>query len=188
MVTLKALHPDLLNDFLYFFEKLAFPDNPAWASCYCYYFHTAGNDQEWAKRTGEENRAGARDLILAGKMGGYLAYSGGSPVGWCNANGKTTYARLAADENLEGDPKEKVGSIVCFIIAPRHRRKGVAGELLEGACAGFGDKNYDWVEGYPRKRASSDARHYHGPLSMFESAGFKIYREFPEFFVVRKEI
>ncbi|KPK85728.1 MAG: hypothetical protein AMJ94_18765 [Deltaproteobacteria bacterium SM23_61] len=107
-------------------------------------------------------------------------------MGWCNANDKRNYARLAADKNLRIDPREKVGSIVCFIIGPQYRRRGIAKRLLEEACAGFEKKGYAYAEAYPRKEAASDAQHYHGPLSMYLQAGFEVHREFPEFLIVRK--
>jgi len=86
------------------------------------------------------------------KMAGYLAYLEDSPVGWCNANDKRNYARLAADKNLGIDPREKVGSIVCFVIGPQYRRRGIAKRLLEEACAGFEKKGYACAEGLPPKK------------------------------------
>ena len=185
-VKVKPLTPERLGDFFHFFDRVGFIDNPDWASCYCYYFHIVCNEAEWAKRSGEENREKSREGILSGKMAGYLAYLDESPVGWCNANDKRNYARLEADKNLASDPREKVGSIVCFIIGPQYRRRGIAKQLLEEACSGFEKKGYACAEAYPRRGASSDAQHFHGPLSMYLQAGFKVHREFPEFLIVRK--
>jgi ribosomal protein S18 acetylase RimI-like enzyme len=187
-VTVKPLTPERLDDFFHFFDRVGFIDNPEWASCFCYYFHIACSEAEWAKRSGAKNREKTREGVLSGKMAGYLAYLGESPVGWCNANDRRNYARLAADKNLEIDPQEKVGSIVCFVIGPQYRRRGIANRLLEEACAGFERDGYVDAEAYPRKGASSDAQHYHGPLSMYLRAGFTVHREFPEFLVVRKRL
>jgi ribosomal protein S18 acetylase RimI-like enzyme len=186
-LTVKPLNPERLEDFFHFFEQVAFIDNPDWASCYCSYYHIACSEAEWAKRSGKENRESTRQGILSGKMRGYLAYLGQSPVGWCNANGKGNYARLAADK-MGNDSREKVGSIVCFVIGPQYRRRGIAKRLLEEACAGFERDGYVDAEAYPRKGASSDAQHYHGPLSMYLKAGFTVHREFPEFLIVRKRL
>jgi ribosomal protein S18 acetylase RimI-like enzyme len=186
-VTVKPLVPERLDDFFHFFDRVAFIDNPEWASCYCYYFHIACSEAEWAKRSGAENREKTREGVLSGTTAGYLAYLDESPVGWCNANDKRNYARLAADKSLPSDPREKVGSIVCFVIGPQYRRRGIARRLLEEACAGFEKKGYACSEAYPRRGASSDAQHYHGPLSMYLKAGFKVHREFPDFLIVRKE-
>ena len=187
-VAIKPLTPERLDDFFHFFDQVAFTDNPAWSSCYCFYYHIACGEAEWAKRAGWENREKARDWILSGKMGGYLAYLDKSPVGWCNANDRRNYARLAADKGLGDDAEEKVGSIVCFIIEPQSRRRGIAKGLLEEACAGFERDGYIDAEAYPRKGAASDAQHYQGPLSMYLKAGFTVHRKFPEFLIVRKRL
>ncbi len=187
-LTVKPLTPERLDDFFHFFDQVAFTDNPKWASCYCFYYHIACSEAEWAKRSGEENRERTRENVLSRKMAGYLAYLDAFPVGWCNANDKGNYVRLAADKNLERDPREKVGSIVCFVIGPRYRRRGIAKRLLEEACAGFEKKGYSCAEAYPRKEVSGDAQHYHGPLSMYLQAGFEVHREFPKFLIVRKRL
>ena len=186
--TFKPLQAEILPDFFHFFDHVGFSDNPDWASCYCCYFHIACTEKEWTKRTREENRKYAERSILSGDMKGYLAYRNGLPVGWCNANDKAMLGRLTADRDLLDSRGEKVGSVVCFVIAPSFRKQGIARQLLEEACTGFKNLNYGFVEAYPRKKGSSDAQHYHGPLSMYQKAGFFIHKEFPEYFVVRKEL
>jgi hypothetical protein len=37
-VTINPLTAELLDDFVCFFDQVAFTDNPDWASCYCYYY------------------------------------------------------------------------------------------------------------------------------------------------------
>ncbi len=139
-VIAKALSPELMDDFFHFFDHVAFSDNPDWASCYCYYFHVAGDLEQWGRRKKEENRTAAEQFITTGKMNGYLAYFDGSPVGWCNANSKAGYARVAADKDLADGGDENVGSVVCFVIAPGFRKQGIARQLLAEACSGFKDK------------------------------------------------
>jgi len=185
---IKPIIPERVSDFLYFFDHVAFTDNPDWASCYCYYSHIACHAEQWAKRSKEENRDGARQLILTETMKGYLAYIDDSPVGWCNANHKASYPRLLAEKELWEPAREKIGSIVCFIIAPHHRRKGIAHQLADAACSGFKSKGYDCAEAYPRKQASSDAQHYHGPLPLYMKAGFAVHKEFADYFIVRKKL
>lgn len=185
-ITVKSLTPSLLDDFLYFFDQVAFTDNPEWASCYCHYYHYGCTNKEWRKRSKEENRSSTRQLILSGEMQGYLAYIDSKPAGWCNANNKTKYDRLLAEKELLDSPAEKVGSIVCFLIAPGHRRKGLARQLFTEAMEGFKMKGYQYLEAYPRKKALTEAHHYHGTLSMYEKAGFTIYKELNDYYVVRK--
>src|SRR4030042_1999813 len=164
---IEPLTPELVDDFLHFFDHVAFADNPDWASCYCYFFHVSQDDWEKRERTKEENREGARQLILAGGMHGYLAYADGQPVGWCNANDKSSYRRLLDEKELWDADSDKVGAIVCFIIAPDQRRKGIARQLLQGVCSGFESQGYDYVEAYPRQGELSAADQYHGPLSLY---------------------
>jgi len=71
---IKPLEPDLLDDFLYYFDNIGFADNPDWSVCYCHFYHFAGSIKEWEKRTGEENRNASIGLIRSGKMHGFLAY------------------------------------------------------------------------------------------------------------------
>jgi hypothetical protein len=61
--TIRELTPELLNDFLNFFDHDAFADNPAWFGCYCMYHHFTGTDEEWNKRPASENRETMRTLI-----------------------------------------------------------------------------------------------------------------------------
>ena len=45
------LTPELLDDFLNFFDHDAFADNPVWFGCYCMYYHFMGTVEEWDKRS-----------------------------------------------------------------------------------------------------------------------------------------
>lgn len=188
VITIKPLTTGLLDDFLCFFDHVAFTDNPEWASCYCYYYHIACTNREWRKRSKEENRSSTSQLILSGEMQGYLAYLDGLTAGWCNANRKDKFQRLLAEKELWDSSDEKSGSIVCFLIAPENRKKGVARLFLTEAVAGFKSKGYEYAEAYPRKGAVPDAHQYHGPLSMYEKAGFTIHKELQHYYVVRKRL
>ena len=72
---------------------------------------------------------------------------------------------------------DRIGSIVCFVIAKNHRRKGIARRLLEAACKGFKAQGFTMAEAYVLKDAKGDAMNYPGPLSMYLSAGFEPFRE-----------
>ena len=183
---IEPLTPGLVDDFLCFFDHIAFADNPDWGSCYCYFFHVS--EADWEKSTKEENREGAKQLILAGKMHGYLAYADSQPVGWCNANDKSSYQRLLNEKELWDSEEGKVGAIVCFIIAPDQRRKGIARQLLQGVCSGFEGQGYDYVEAYPRRGELSAAEQYHGPLFMYTEEGFVVHKDCGDYDIVRKRL
>jgi len=90
-ISIKPLSPDLINDFLSFFDNMVFLENPEWSICYCYSYHFTGTKEEWEK---EKNRSSAIKFIKENKMTGYLAYSDNKPVGWCNVNNRLNYQRL----------------------------------------------------------------------------------------------
>lgn len=188
-IKIKPLGPELIDDFLYFFDHIAFIDNPDWAVCYCHFYHFNGSNKEWTKRTGDENRNASINLIQSGKMNGYFAYLDNKPVGWCNANLKANFQKLSLLEELKTTFDGKAASIVCFLISHLHRRKGIARKLLQYACTDLKDKGYDCIEAYPRKGEKlSEAHQYHGPLSLYRSEGFNIHKELKDFYIVRKNL
>jgi ribosomal protein S18 acetylase RimI-like enzyme len=184
-IQIKALSPELLDDFLSYFDNIAFSDNPEWAGCYCQFYHFKGTSEEFSKRTAKDNRESSKKLILSGKMNGLMAYHDDKPVGWCNVNSKENYAIIPFKE----ESQEKIASIICFIIAPSYRKHGLARKLLRYACSSSQDKEYDLIEVYPRKgKKLSDAISYRGPASLYLSEGFYIYKEFEDYYVMRKNL
>jgi ribosomal protein S18 acetylase RimI-like enzyme len=188
-VKIKPLGPDLIEDFLFFFDNVAFEDNPDWASCYCHFYHFNGTNEEWIKTTAKANRNASISLIQSGKMTGYLAYSDDKPVGWCNANLKENFQKLLIMKEFKTSIDGKLASIVCFIISHLYRRKGIARKLLQYACKDLKEKDFDYVEAYPRKGDKlSNAHQYRGPISLYKSEGFIIYKELKNFYIVRKKL
>jgi hypothetical protein len=90
-ITIKPLTPNILDDYLFFFDNMIFKENPEWSKCYCFSYHFVGTKEQWNKK---ENRSSVIEFVHAGKMTGYLAYSDNKPVGWCNANNRLNYQRL----------------------------------------------------------------------------------------------
>ena len=181
---IRELTPDLLGDFLRFFDHDAFRDNPYWAECYCTARHRAAGGMH----TAAENRAFAGDLVRCGRMQGFFAYVDGRPVGWCNAAPRPTLAALARDPALAVDDAERVGSIVCFVVAAPYRRHGIARRLLDAAVARFTRQGLAFAEAYPVKEARSDADACMGPLALYRGAGFAPYRDAGRSVIVRKTL
>ena len=183
-----ALDAGRLDDYLLFFDRVAFADNPDWADCYCLFYHVPGS--EWEQRSGARNREEAAALIRAGSLSGFLAYEGATPVGWCNANRKERYALLAGQKELwdPGEAGGRVLAVVCFVVAPTHRRRGIARRLLSAACEAAGAQGLVWVEAYPRKDAQNAAQHYHGPLALYRELGFTVHRDLADYWIVRKSL
>lgn len=183
--TIRELTPDLLDDFLRFFDRDAFTDNPEWADCYCMEPFFTGTDDEW---DAPRNRAAIRGLIRGRQAQGLLAYVEGRPVGWCNATPRPALTGYNRWPEYRTDDPERVGAIACFVIAPAFRRRGVARALLDAACDKFRRRGLAYAEGYPARAEASDAAAYHGPLALYLAAGFTPYREEEEFTIVRRAL
>lgn len=184
-IIIKPLTPDLLKDYLFFFDNIVFTDHPDWSVCYCFSYHFIGPKEQWNK---EENRSSAIRYINEGKMLGYLAYSGDKPVGWCNVNNRLSYERLLRYYDLIDNPEDKVCSIVCFLMDPAYRRKGIAQKIIGQIVADYSIQDYNYIEAYPGKGKLSCEGHFKGPLELYEKLEFKIEKEYDDYFVVRKKL
>lgn len=169
-----ALSEERLPDFLRYFDGEAFADNPRWKSCYCQFLYVDHAKVEWSERTAEQNRAQACDRICSSRMQGYLAYRGGDVVGWCNAAPRTMLDAFADEPDADAG---ELGQITCFVVAPRHRRTGVATQLLAAACAGLKAQGMRIAEAMPKPDVLGDAENHYGPLSLFTAAGFRFHRQ-----------
>lgn len=183
---IRPLSPELLGDYLYFFDNVAFSDHPDWAQCYCMAFHW---QREWDDEPGHGFRARAVGLVNSGVAQGYLAYSAGKVVGWCNANDKSSYAALGNNVNpglLSDGAGAKIKSVVCFLVAPAVRGKGIAATLLERVCADASADGYDFIEGYPMPGGWDMYAAHHGTVALFEKCGFAVHKRIDNDCVVRK--
>ena len=172
-VEIRKLCPELMQDFLLFFDGEAFADNPKWGFCFCQFLYVDHAKVNWAARTVQENRAAACDRIGTRRMEGYIAYRVGKPIGWCNAAPRTMMDSFADEPDPDAP---RIGQITCFVVAKPHRRSGVATSLLHAACAGLKAQGLTIAEALPLTEASSDAQNHFGPLSMYLAAGFQVHR------------
>jgi GNAT superfamily N-acetyltransferase len=177
------LSPELLRDYLHFFDNNAFKDNPHWSYCYCYFNHFEHDSKVWKESKASDNRNAVCNLITIGKMNGYLAYYGERVIGWCSAGPRLNMTTLP--EYIEPE-EDQIGSIVCFLITKEFRKKGVAQLLLHAACNGFKKRGFKYAEGYPLKNVVGDKENHFGPYSLYMSYGFKLYKEDEDTIVVRK--
>ncbi len=154
-ITIKALSPELINDFFDFFDNRAFSDGSPFYPCYCNAFNMSleqiktqlfarselyGKGAEGWKRV---LRSSAWEMVKSGAIQGYLAYDDELAVGWCNANDRMNYYRVG-EFDMDNIPEDRpplgcsekgiVKSVVCFEISPDHRGRGIAGMLLAQVC------------------------------------------------------
>lgn len=158
--------------------------------CWCQYFRLRG--KAWQAATRESNRAALRAQLDTG-VPGVLAYSDGSPVGWCAVAPRESYERLAHSAVAGAVPDEDgLWAVTCFVVRVGHRRRGTAAALLDGALdlarrgGGSQAEAYPWDLG---ARPASSAELYHGPVSIFLDAGFaEVARPLPHRAVVRRRL
>ena len=188
-VEIRPLSPELRDDYLAYFDRDAFSDNPAWAACYCLAYCLAARPGEvFDNRPSALNRAERAGMIDRGDASGVLAYADGRVVGWCHAAPRMSLKLLDSTPEFAAADPERTGSIVCYVIAPQYRGQGLARRLLDGACDMMRDRGIRWLEAYPPTNATTAASSYHGRLSMYLAAGFEHLRDAGRFAVVRKTL
>ena len=196
-ITVERLSPARRDDYLAFFDHErgpAFADNPEWSTCYCQ-FYRLPRALDWTTFGGEQNRTAARASIACGEAEGYLAYAGREMVGWLHAAPRHklphAFERLKVEPPPIDVPAHDAAVIVCFVVAPAWRRRGVASALLDGALADLAARGVALVDAFPFKPdddgdGDAAADHYHGTMSMYVARGFERIGENDDVVVVRK--
>lgn len=181
------VHPvteERIDDWLRFFDRDAFPDNPDWGSCYCLHPHTG----DVPERPWRDVRAEMVGRLRSGATLGYLAYVDGRPAGWVNASYRSTYAKYDGIDP-GGPAADTILGVSCFVIAPPYRRHGVSSALLDRVIDDGGSRGALYVEGYPRTaEGGDDASSFCGPRSMFNARSFSPAEEHERFTVVRRPV
>jgi GNAT superfamily N-acetyltransferase len=195
-IAIERLSPARCDDFLRFFDHErgpAFADNPGWARCYCHYYHVP-RAMDWSQFTAAQNRAAMTSRIETGEQEGYLACAGAEVVGWLNAHPyhklPHACARLGVSTPDLDVPAFQAAALLCFVIAPAWRRKGVARALLAGALASLEARGIRVVDAFPFRSGDSNqpTDHYHGPEALFRAAGFSVLREDRDLTVMRRRL
>jgi GNAT superfamily N-acetyltransferase len=193
-IVVKSLAPALRSDYLRFFDHRqgpAFADNPEWAKCYCH-FYEVPLAIEWPSLTADDNRVAMQSRIDVAEMEGFLAYDGDAVVGWLNAQPRHRlphcFERLRIEPPAIPCAPSEAAVIVCFVVAPAHRRRGVARVLLSEALQALAARGFRLVDAFPFKTGDSKnaADHYHGPKSLFVAEGFSVLHEVESMTVMRK--
>ena len=194
-IEVKKLDRTMAEAYLTFFDQRAFSDGSAEKGCYCVWHHwTDKHEQERSLMPESERpyrkRNYAKELIQNGTLNGFAAFYEGQIVGFCNADIKDHYFRMSRENHPDSwinvNENDKILAIVCFIVAPDMRRKGVAKALLECACQYAQENGYDYVEGYPLK-GEFVVNNCGGSASMYMEQGFEIV-DVPGGIIARKKV
>jgi GNAT superfamily N-acetyltransferase len=142
--------------------------------CWCQYWRQSASGYR-ALGAGGGRRALRRQLDDA-PAPGVVAYLDGQPVGWCGLGPRARMERLVRSRTIPLVDDVPVWSIVCFLVRPGFRRRGVAAALLRAAIAFARASGAPAIESYPVEpggRPVDTAFGYMGFVPMFEAAGFR---------------
>ena len=171
--------------------------DPKW--CWCAFFRVRNVDfQSGSAASNRRVLERAVDTTAAdGRAPGLIAYREDEPIGWVSVGPREDYERLQHSRVLGPIDERPVWSIVCFVVARRARRQGVANALLQAAVDYAREHGATLVEGYPVDTDGGRvpaANAYKGTLTMFERAGFEVAsrrranRASPERPIVRRRV
>jgi len=183
-VTAEAVTGAGVDQWLRFFDHDAFAGNPSWASCYCLEPHEP-NSAEDPERLWTVSRSRVAERLRTGTTQGYLARVGRQTAGWVNASFRSSYGLFRE----LGENGTNVIGLACFVVAPPYRRHGVASRLLDAVIADAAGRGALWLEAYPHNEPeATDAGHFRGPRSMFESRGFEVAEVRERYTVMRRAV
>lgn len=142
--------------------------------CWCMAYRLSGGDAR--ARTSPARRDHLRDLTTQAPPPGMLAYLDGEPAGWLGFGPRPAMHRLTHSRTIPAVDEVPVWSIVCFLIRPGYRRRGLARALLAGVVEFARSSGAPGLEAYPidpEGQRVDTAFGYVGFTPMFEAAGFR---------------
>lgn len=154
-------------------------------NCQCAFLRMGASAFDAADAAGRRDvhAEAIRSAHRTGSKAGQIALDDHGPVGWVSIGPRGDFPRLDQTRLLTvtadqlPDVDGPVWSVVCFVIATRARRRGVATALLGAVVDWAADQEIAALEGYPvdtegQKRPG--AALWHGTVRLFESAGFSV--------------
>jgi ribosomal protein S18 acetylase RimI-like enzyme len=160
--------------------------------CWCMYYRESGRQVVPPRSTlAEVRRKRLQALCEQGPPPGLLAYAGREAVGWVTLGPREQFLKLAKSVVMKPVDDKPVWSIVCFVVRPDYRHRGVATALLRGAMDYAAKRGATLLEAYAvdKKDPSHDDWLWHGAKSMYDKAGFvEVARRRPQRPVMRREV
>lgn len=108
---------------------------------------------------------------------GVLAYVDDEPAGWCSVAPRSTYRRLMRSRTIPFVDDRDPWSVVCFVVRPPFRKRGLMHALLAGAVEHARAHGAEVVEGYPVEAGGTRVdliSGYVGSVELFEAGGFEV--------------
>jgi GNAT superfamily N-acetyltransferase len=175
-VTIRPLNADGLDDLAILFDQ---PGDPKW--CWCASFHIRGSVKALPR---DENRAVLTVRTITGPSPGLVASRGGRPIGWVSLGPRDSFVKLGtrAYGGASRPAAPEVWSIVCFVVDPRERGRGLARHLLAAGVDHARASGATVIEAYPIDPGAERIPNpvaYAGTLRMFLDAGFRVVGERP---------
>jgi len=150
------------------FASFMVPRKPGGGGCVCMAYRNSSLDMP--------GRIAHMRTLCASEPGpGVLAYVDGKTAGWCSVAPKSTYRALVNSRTIPHVQDEGAWSVVCFVVRPGFRSRGLMHELLEGAVGHAHAMGATALEGYPVDPGSErvdQTSGYVGTVSLFEAHGF----------------
>jgi GNAT superfamily N-acetyltransferase len=150
------------------FASLMVPRKPGGGGCVCMSYRNSSLDVP--------GRIEHMRALCASEPGpGVLAYIDGQTVGWCSVAPKFTYRALVNSRTIPHVQDDDAWSVVCFVVRPGFRRRGLMHQLLKGAVEHAQAMGAIVLEGYPVDPDGARVDQtggYVGTVALFEAHGF----------------
>ncbi|MCC6214058.1 MAG: GNAT family N-acetyltransferase [Polyangiaceae bacterium] len=172
----------------------------AGCSCFCRYWHFAGDKNAWQERCArapERNREELLDALAHGASdaSGVVARTPDAAiVGWLKLAPALALPKLHQRRpyaGLPGYPGDRDGVMVvgCLLVEPAYRRQGVSRRLVAGAIAAARAAGARAIEAFPHRTGEvPDELLMMGPWSVFTSAGFRAAAGYDPYPILRLDL
>jgi len=155
------------------FASFMVPRKPGARGCVCIAYRNSSLDMPG-------RIAHMRALCQSEPGPGVLAYVDGEVAGWCSVAPKSTYRALVNSRTIPHVQDEGAWSVVCLVVRPGFRRRGLMHQLLEGAVGHAQAMGATALEGYPVDPGGEridQTSGYVGTVQLFEAHGFSRVRQ-----------
>lgn len=149
--------------------------------CWCQYWRVSASaygrtsKDQLAERLAERRNA-LRKQLDQPTPPGVIAYIDDQVAGWCGLGPRHDMKRLVRSRTIPSVDDRPVWAILCFLVRPGYRRRGVARALLRGVIECARSYGAPALEAYPVDPGGeriNTASAYVGTCAMFEQEGFQ---------------